>query len=560
MAASQTRHAGSGIFWTKIGMDEEVSWKSSSNSVSSNNSTKMQARRPSDCHIDVPFKRGGKKQGYVQNDQYNCDVKKNASTFASIPTEKTTFPMQAPKPAIFESTTAQSQVGLKDLCPEDKRRIANLIEELARVSEEKEESVKRFQDEHDNFEIKIQHLEQQNLLIAHERESLQQQYRECQELLGLYQQYLTQQQIKLNQSNAELSQAHTDYKIQSSEEAITKTTGQANGLLFDGSYLSLAACQTHQPAVSRRSSGRREALEPATIPTPASYYSKTCPVDSGQHQIQTGESGLQQVAFQDSGYVTQQRRTKGHYLEKNCESNLSQRKHWIEQEKDFAAENKKTTTIPQLGSEDWEEKMHQLLLQKMQLEMEREKLQTRLADQEERLSRQNQQLLQSQLDCRRTLVDNGTSQPVLPHSQDFPMSGNHLAQKHVHDNCSQTAPLDKSLHLCDATVQSKKDTATSPVEFPASPVELTMRPATQKISDNRLDLSAVDLVDIFSSIPTHDQCKPSSCRPKSSQRGQSLTARKPICRTVQTPAVPYPPKCQQDLEESQILEDIFFIC
>ncbi|XP_057701912.1 protein hinderin isoform X3 [Corythoichthys intestinalis] len=476
MAASQTRHAGSGIFWTKIGMDEEVSWKSSSNSVSSNNSTKMQARRPSDCHIDVPFKRGGKKQGYVQNDQYNCDVKKNASTFASIPTEKTTFPMQAPKPAIFESTTAQSQVGLKDLCPEDKRRIANLIEELARVSEEKEESVKRFQDEHDNFEIKIQHLEQQNLLIAHERESLQQQYRECQELLGLYQQYLTQQQIKLNQSNAELSQAHTDYKIQSSEEAITKTTGQANGLLFDGSYLSLAACQTHQPAVSRRSSGRREALEPATIPTPASYYSKTCPVDSGQHQIQTGESGLQQVAFQDSGYVTQQRRTKGHYLEKNCESNLSQRKHWIEQEKDFAAENKKTTTIPQLGSEDWEEKMHQLLLQKMQLEMEREKLQTRLADQEERLSRQNQQLLQSQLDCR------------------------------------------------------------------------------------RLDLSAVDLVDIFSSIPTHDQCKPSSCRPKSSQRGQSLTARKPICRTVQTPAVPYPPKCQQDLEESQILEDIFFIC
>lgn len=50
-----------------------------------------------------------------------------------------------------------------------------------------------------------------------------------------------------------------------------------------------------------------------------------------------------------------------------------------------------------LGHEDWEEKKHQLLLQKMQLEAEREKLQARLAEQEERLIRQNQQLRQSRL-------------------------------------------------------------------------------------------------------------------------------------------------------------------
>lgn len=31
-----------------------------------------------------------------------------------------------------ETSTAKSLVCLKDLCPEDKRRIANLIEELAR--------------------------------------------------------------------------------------------------------------------------------------------------------------------------------------------------------------------------------------------------------------------------------------------------------------------------------------------------------------------------------------------------------------------------------------------
>lgn len=41
-----------------------------------------------------------------------------------------------------------------------------------RVSEEREESVQRLKDEQETFERKIQQLEQQNLLIAHERESM----------------------------------------------------------------------------------------------------------------------------------------------------------------------------------------------------------------------------------------------------------------------------------------------------------------------------------------------------------------------------------------------------
>lgn len=44
-----------------------------------------------------------------------------------------------------------------------------------------------------------------------------------------------------------------------------------------------------------------------------------------------------------------------------------------------------TLTIPVLGHKHWEEKRHQLLVQKMQLEVERERLQVRLAEQEERL-------------------------------------------------------------------------------------------------------------------------------------------------------------------------------
>lgn len=43
---------------------------------------------------------------------------------------------------------------------------------LSRVSEEKEESVQRLKDEHQNFEQKIQQLEEQNVMIAQERESI----------------------------------------------------------------------------------------------------------------------------------------------------------------------------------------------------------------------------------------------------------------------------------------------------------------------------------------------------------------------------------------------------
>lgn len=60
-------------------------------------------------------------------------------------------------------------------------------------------------------------------------------------------------------------------------------------------------------------------------------------------------------------------------------------------------EVKDALKTPEPGHEDWEEKRHQLLLQKMQLEAERERLQARLAEQEERLERQSALLNQSRL-------------------------------------------------------------------------------------------------------------------------------------------------------------------
>lgn len=43
---------------------------------------------------------------------------------------------------------------------------------FCRVSEEKEESVQRLKDEQEHFECKLQKLEQQNVIIVQERESI----------------------------------------------------------------------------------------------------------------------------------------------------------------------------------------------------------------------------------------------------------------------------------------------------------------------------------------------------------------------------------------------------
>lgn len=83
---------------------------------------------------------------------------------------------------------------------------------------------------------------------------------------------------------------------------------------------------------------------------------------------------------------------------------------------DAGSEAQDALTVPVLGHKDWEEKRHQLLLQKMQLEVERERLQVRLAQQEERLNRQNQQLQHSRLHSNRCW---GEKRGFLPSSRQF---------------------------------------------------------------------------------------------------------------------------------------------
>lgn len=244
-------------------------------------------------------------------------------------------------------------------------------------------------------------------------------------------------------------------QVLSSEEAPSRTsTSRANGSLFDGSYLSLAATQARQPQVHRIAGGETGAVQSFSNPASLSCVSEFSPTDGPikQHRSQKRECREPhseshhrcehcQGCGQDSGYGTQQRRIgNGSRLENGqldtfnqheCERysgtvyshNLSSHMitllscsfnkcedikqikcvftHRLHSENAIGSEAKEALTRPLLGHEDWEEKRHQLLLQKMQLETERERLQLRLAEQEERLNRQNQQLLQSRLDYSR---------------------------------------------------------------------------------------------------------------------------------------------------------------
>ncbi|XP_054473229.1 protein hinderin [Anoplopoma fimbria] len=597
-AAAATRSGKSGIFWMNGVSDDEqplvfvpgvegvgktqTPFSLGSGSTGSKRGTKMGARRSYDCNNETSLKKCGKKQGHLQSEQSGIFTKEKVSVHHSA----TAVSEHALSPAlgtflpsaqvISEASRAKSQVCLKDLCPEDKRRIANLIEELARVSEEKEESVQRLKDEQEHFEGKIQTLEQQNLIIVQERESLQQQYRECQELLGLYQQYLSQQQAKLNQSIAQLSQAPAHSRVLSSEEAPSRTsTSRANGSLFDGSYLSVAATRAQQPQVHRSGGGGRGAVQTLSNhqPDSLSCESEFSPTNGPikQHRIQKREC---RESHHRCKHCLGSVQGGGSGLENGHHDTFNQ--HDCERLHSGSAtgsEANEALTRPLLGHEDWEEKRHHLLLQKMQLEMEREKLQARLAEQEERLNRQNQELRQSRLDYSRfqqaaqydhssSNTRNGDPKPASPSHQDLPPSVCEDAEVHpagqsLHGKQPQTvpAPLENG---DEALERSRKHMATSPAKSSASLSKPTSVSVIQKTPEARLDFSLVELLDVFSPISAAELSKTSSRRPKTSQR--RLIAPKPVVRTLLTPAGSYPQSTQHDLEESQILEDIFFIC
>ncbi|KAM7006179.1 protein hinderin [Tautogolabrus adspersus] len=598
MAAAETASGNLGIFWMNSASDDDtplvfvpgVGGKMKtqtpfrmgpgSTNASSKRVSNMPAGHGSDCKDGTMLKKGAKKQGHLQREHSGVYIKEKVSVRcpATLATEHIPLPSAngtlLSSRQVTETNRAKSLVCLKDLCPEDKRRIANLIEELARVSEEKEVSVQRLKDEQETFERKIQQLEQQNLIIAQERESMQQQYRECQELLGLYQQYLSQQKAKLNQSIAQLSQAPAHSKVLSSEEAPSR----ANGSLFDGSYLGLATARAQQPQVSRSGCRGKGVVQISSDADSLSSVSESSPTDGPIKQQrsqkrQCRKPHLRCEHCQDSGYGTQQRRTdNGSRLENDQYQSFNQNESArLHSGNAIGSEAKEALARSQLGHEDWEEKRHQLLLQKMQLELERERLHARLAEQEERLHRQNQQLHQTRHDYSRfqqaTKSDlnsaasrNVDPQLAGPSLQDLPSSvceepEVQPGRQSLHQKPSRT--LDNGNEVFEL---SKKDMSTSPVQPPVSLSKPTSVSVIQKTPEARLEFSVVELLDIFTPVSAPELNKPSTQRSKTTQFRLAPAAPKPVDRTLCTSVGPYPRHAQQDLEESQILEDIFFIC
>ncbi|XP_059925285.1 protein hinderin isoform X3 [Gadus macrocephalus] len=583
MAAALTRTEESGIFWINDTSEEEQSVVL----VPVSRDTKFGIARSSEKDTKIRDKRDCKKSTKIERRQSQLQSAPSLTFKAQdLIQPHTAFTMTTPANKVTplsQTNTTRTQSSLKDLCPEDKRRIANLIEELARVSEEKDESVQRLREEQQTFERKIQQLEQQNVLIIQEREGLQQQYKECQELLGLYQQYLAQQQEKLNQSIAQLHN-----KVSVSEATPGRPSGsRTNGSTLDASHPGPDPGPKGPPRTRRRDSGgTREALACGR-----QTLSDTTPPDSSS----SCESGPPHVRTEPR----RARRGCGH-----CPASGTKPRR--EREEDQRLEHggpqacngpseagaaaphggRAARTDPPLDHEHWEEKRHQLLLQKLQLEAEKERLQTRLAEQEERLARQGTQLRQSRLDYSRfqqatqaqpscSITGGGASQSEQPSNRHLYFGGcedadaaKHLLSKDLPPTSANA--LQKELSMHEALRCSRQDMATSPVTtFAPIPEAIPACALPLKSPEARLDSSLLELLEVFSPIPVPPQRPPSfqrhnatvphgALRPGTARAASRSACLAPLSSSASSGRFTQSP--QQDLEESQILEDIFFIC
>ncbi|XP_021582205.2 protein hinderin isoform X8 [Ictidomys tridecemlineatus] len=495
-------------------------------------------------------------------------------------------------------------VSLKDLCLEDKRRIANLIKELARVSEEKEVTEERLKAEQESFEKKIRQLEEQNELIIKEREALQLQYRECQELLSLYQKYLSEQQEKLTMSLSELNAAKTQ------EQQVTnrKSTPRSSSVELDGSYLSVAKPQTcsqtkRRPKSANQDSAseshmeyRNNSLKPVTFhhpkenPDRVSSETRICNYESpGRKSVDTAPSEKpppEELKMKECLHIKpssssqccghRSSETEDHVHESHPTSTVSQCSKtdpescsycglsWGSLMHGGGALQPSETDVKKQLSED---RRKQLMLQKMELEIEKERLQHLLAQQETKLLLKQQQLHQSRLDyncllkskCDGWLPGTSLSFKKYHHS---PSSGDNRREKktvgfqsHVEDDAKWTSPKKDTCRPQRGTIIGiRKDASTSPIQTGSQKELVATAPSSYQHNTSRYETSLLDLVQ---SLSPNSALKPqphTSKEPVAWNRSAfRLSSQKSTWKKMGARRTP------EDLEENQILEDIFFI-
>uniref|UniRef100_A0A8D2HSP4 KIAA1328 n=1 Tax=Urocitellus parryii TaxID=9999 RepID=A0A8D2HSP4_UROPR len=495
-------------------------------------------------------------------------------------------------------------VSLKDLCLEDKRRIANLIKELARVSEEKEVTEERLKAEQESFEKKIRQLEEQNELIIKEREALQLQYRECQELLSLYQKYLSEQQEKLTMSLSELNAA----KMQEQQVTNRKSTPRSSSVELDGSYLSVAKPQTcsqtkRRPKSANQDSAseshmeyRNNSLKPVTFhhpkenPDRVSSETRICNYESpGRKPVDTAPSEKpppEELKMKECLHIKpssssqccghRSSETEDHVHESHPTSTVSQCSKtdpescsycglsWGSLMHGGGALQPSETDVKKQLSED---RRKQLMLQKMELEIEKERLQHLLAQQETKLLLKQQQLHQSRLDyncllkskCDGWLPGTSLSFKKYHHS---PSSGENRREKktvgfqsHVEDDAKWTSPKKDTCRPQRGTIIGiRKDASTSPIQTGSQKELVATAPSSYQHNASRYETSLLDLVQ---SLSPNSALKPqphTSKEPVAWNRSAfRLSSQKSTWKKMGACRTP------EDLEENQILEDIFFI-
>ncbi|KAI6058225.1 Protein hinderin [Aix galericulata] len=289
-----------------------------------------------------------------------------------------------------------------------------------------------------------------------------QQYRECQELLSLYQKYLAEQQEKLTLSLSQLSGAKEKeqqmYAAQEFFESLLnsesvkeivsskKASCQQTPLELDGSYLAIGGPQTFyknsraskagspsrvalsQPCRNNHNCGteihynHQERLKEYAVENglhrkcnnmissvkqksphrvkpaqemdqKANEFQSTCPpqMSCGCACRHVGSSG----SVQESHHVSQVPKRHSGPVHKTCDYSRRSRVSGLNDSVDPGS--KETEQAKRLS----EERRQQLLLQKMELEIEKERLQHLLAKQEAKLLLKQQQLHQSRMDYNR---------------------------------------------------------------------------------------------------------------------------------------------------------------
>ncbi|XP_062933152.1 protein hinderin isoform X2 [Cynocephalus volans] len=492
---------------------------------------------------------------------------------------------------------------LKDLCLADKRRIANLIKELARVSEEKEVTEERLKAEQESFEKKIRQLEEQNELIIKEREALQLQYRECQELLSLYQKYLSEQQEKLTMSLSELGAA----RIQEQQVSSRKSTIQSSFMELDGSYLSVAKPQISQtkqrPKSAKQDSASESLMEfrnnsskPITLHHPKEGLdrvpseTRTCNYESpGRkpvHAVPTEKVPPEELKMKECPHLkpTLSIHCCGHSLSENADHVL------MSHPTDIAPQYSKTDpgscsycglswasllhgggalqpSVTNFKKQLSEDRRQQLMLQKMELEIEKERLQHLLAQQETKLLLKQEQLHQSRLDYNCLLKSKcddwlpGASSSLKRYQDSTNSAENRREKKTVEfqlrmeDGALWTCQKEDTHRPQRGTVTGvRKDASTSPMPTGSQKELVTTATSSFQHNTSRYETSLLDLVQSLSpnSAPkTHSHpFKEAGAWSHSTFRLSPLKSTGKKMGAHRTP---------EDLEENQILEDIFFI-